>query len=33
MTIQFLSLMTHPTVIPLTEGTSPFQGWGIRIGR
>ena len=32
MTIQLLSLLSHPTVIAANDGTGAFEGWGIRIG-
>jgi hypothetical protein len=32
MTIQLLSLMSHPTVIASSGTGGPFEGWGIRIG-
>jgi hypothetical protein len=33
MTIQMLSLVSHPTVITVSDSAAgSFEGWGVRIG-
>lgn len=32
MTLQLLSLVSHPTIIASTGSAGGFEGWGVRIG-
>jgi len=32
MTIQQLSLVSHPTIIVASGTSGAFEGWGVRIG-